>query len=328
MAVQGSVTALNLVAGAGILGNVGGVALLANANLANNITVYTSTTPVSQFAGILSSGTLVLTANTMANLQILSANLVPAFTNRTPSAYSGAYGVGPFTAVVANRANEIMGNGDLGKFQQTLGAADGLVNTTNILVKSAKNATDANVVAGYSGADNQITGGVSGVSQAFTALSVDLGRMGALIDFANLENLGNPSALLRQMGNLSTTLPSFTAALIAGGLTTTQVEVINTLQLTETLEKIVYQAMTQVTGTDLAQVLKFLRVTTPGIETMADLLNPYKLFPVSFQTLTAPTSNGLRGIFVNSVGSVNQNLATTLPQNVLAPLQGNPVQPL
>lgn len=332
MAVQGSVTALNLIAGAGILGNVGGVTLAANTDLANNIAIYTSTTPVSQFINILATGIgngMVLSNAAIANLQILSSNLVPAFTDVVPTAYAVAYGTTTrFTTTVANRASTIMGNGDLGKFQQTLGAADSLVNTTNILVKSSKNGTDANVVAGYTGADNQITGGVSGVSQAFTALSADLGRLGTLIDLANLDNLGNPSSLLTQIGNLSTTLPSFTSALIAGGLTNNDVENINLLQFTETIEKIVYQAMTQVTGTDLAQVLKYLGVTTPGIETMADLLNPYKLFPLSFQTLTAPTRNGLRGIFVNSTGSVNQNLATTLPASVLAPLQGNPVQPL
>ena len=330
MSAQGTTTALNLIAGAGILGNVGGVALAANAALANNIAVYTSTTPASQFINILATGIgngMVLSNAAIANLQILSSNLVPAFTDVTPTAYAANYSTtARFTSYISARAAQLMGNGDFGKFQQILGSADGLVTTTNILIKSAKNATDANVVIGYTGADNQITGGISGVSQAFGALSVDLGRLGALIDFTNLDNLGNPSALIRQLGNLSTSLPSFTSALIAGGLTNTQVENIGSLQFTEVIEKIVYQAMTQVTGSDLVQVLKFLRVTTVGIETMADLLNPYKLFPTSFQTLTAPTSNGLRGIFVNSTGSVNQNLATTLPQNVLAPLQGNPVQ--
>jgi len=330
MAVQGTTTALNLIAGAGILGNVGGITLAANVALANNIAIYTTTLPVSQFLNILATGNSMVLGNAaIANLQILSSNLVPAFTDVTPATYAAIYGTADrFTSTISTRASTIMGNGDLGKFQQTLGAADGLVSTTNILVKSSKNATDANVVTGYTGADNQITGGISGVSQAFSALSLDLGRLGTLIDLANLDNLGNPSALIRQMGNLSTTLPSFTSALLAGGLTTTQVENISSLQFTEIIEKIVYQAMTQVTGSDLSQVLKFLGVTTPGIETMADLLNPYKLFPTSFQTLTAPTRNGLRGIFVNSTGSVNQNLATTLPASVLAPLQGNPVRPL
>lgn len=84
--------------------------------------------------------------------------------------------------------------------------------------------------------------------------------------------------------------------------------------------------MTTVTGNDLAQILKILRVTTPGIITMADLLNPYKLFPRSYITLTAPTASGLRGIYTDTAGSVNSNLATSLPASVLAPLEGNPLQ--
>ena len=41
----------------------------------------------------------------------------------------------------------------------------------------------------------------------------------------------------------------------------------------------------------LQDVLDILDCTTPGIETMADLLNPVKLFPTSFSSLTLPTPN-------------------------------------
>jgi hypothetical protein len=59
---------------------------------------------------------------------------------------------------------------------------------------------------------------------------------------------------------------------------------------------------------------------------MADLLNPIKIFPRSYNTLTAPTANGLRGIYINSAGAVNSRLETELPASVLAPLTGNPLQ--
>jgi hypothetical protein len=61
---------------------------------------------------------------------------------------------------------------------------------------------------------------------------------------------------------------------------------------------------------------------------MADLLNPVKMFPRSFNTLTAPTANGLRGIYIDSTGAVNTRLETELPNSVLAPLTGNPLQDL
>jgi hypothetical protein len=81
-----------------------------------------------------------------------------------------------------------------------------------------------------------------------------------------------------------------------------------------------YQAMTQITGTDLVQILTVFGVTTTGIETMADLLNPYKLFPLSFQSLTAPSPNGPIAIYVNDIGSVNTQLSTELPPYVLSSL--------
>jgi hypothetical protein len=61
-------------------------------------------------------------------------------------------------------------------------------------------------------------------------------------------------------------------------------------------------------------------VTTVGIATMADLLNPVKLFPNSFQSLTVPTKYGSRGIYTNSSGSANQNLLTELPEYVMSSL--------
>ena len=81
-----------------------------------------------------------------------------------------------------------------------------------------------------------------------------------------------------------------------------------------------YLAMTKITGNDLTQVLTALNVTTVGIETMADLLNPLKLFPNSYQSLTAPTATGPVFIYVNSTGSVNTELTTQLPPYVVSSL--------
>jgi hypothetical protein len=81
-----------------------------------------------------------------------------------------------------------------------------------------------------------------------------------------------------------------------------------------------YTAMTQIQGQDLAQILTLLKVTTAGIDTMADLLNPVKLFPNSYQSLTLKTSVGPRAIYINSEGTVNSNLREELPPYVLSNL--------
>ena len=80
--------------------------------------------------------------------------------------------------------------------------------------------------------------------------------------------------------------------------------------------------MTLITGNDLAQILSVLKVTTVGITTMADLLNPVKLFPNSFQSLTVSGTAFKRSIpiYVNSSGSVNETLKTELPPYVLSSL--------
>ena len=48
-------------------------------------------------------------------------------------------------------------------------------------------------------------------------------------------------------------------------------------------------------GQDLNDILVSLNCKTAGIESLADLLNPIKLFPNSYQTLTVPVYNTVGG---------------------------------
>ena len=97
-----------------------------------------------------------------------------------------------------------------------------------------------------------------------------------------------------------------------------QIRIAPNATVTDSVQKTMYLAMTQITGNALTQILQLLGVTTAGITTMADLLNPVKLFPNSFQTLTVTTKNGPRAIYTNSTGSVNTNLIQSLPPYVLS----------
>jgi hypothetical protein len=230
------------------------------------------------------------------------------------------------TATITTQSSDILGAGDLGKFEQVFNASGGYQQQANQFIKSTLNATDPNVVTGFTSQDNTITGGFSDVTQAFAAFGADVAQLGVLIDLNNLNNLGNPAALLEQIATLGNPTPGLTTALLDAGISQDAIDNIGTTAFTPVEQKLIYQAMTTVTGNDLTQVLKILRVTTAGIVTMTDLLNPYKIFPRSYITLTAPTASGLRGIYVDTAGSVNSNLATTLPASVLAPLEGNPLQ--
>jgi hypothetical protein len=319
MAVLGTLSSVNLIAGAGILGNVGGVPISANSSVSSNISAYTSVAIVSRFAALVATG--------YVPLNIVSGTF-PALTNSIPTAFQGNLGTATLTSTITTEVNNLLGNGDIGKFAQVLSAAQGYVSQTNRLIKTTLNATSANNVTGFTTQDNLSTGGLSGVSQAFAAFGADLAQLGFLIDMNNLNNLGSPAALLRQIGTIASTTPALNTALLNAGLPADLVDAPDTAQYTDQQQRLIYQAMTQVTGESLAQILRLLRVSTPGIATMADLLNPVKILPRSYNTLTAPTANGLRGIYINEAGAVNTRLETELPASVLAPLTGNPLQNL
>jgi len=68
----------------------------------------------------------------------------------------------------------------------------------------------------------------------------------------------------------------------------------------------------------LQDVLDILDCTTPGIETMADLLNPVKLFPTSFSSLTLPTPDGPVLIY-DETGAVNSVIAPILNSGSVSP---------
>jgi hypothetical protein len=319
MAVLGTLSSVNLIAGAGILGNVGGVPISANSSVSSNISAYTSVAIVSRFAALVATG--------YVPLNIVSGTF-PALTNSIPTAFQGNLGTATLTSTITTEVNNLLGNGDIGKFAQVLSAAQGYVNQTNRLIKTTLNATSANNVTGFTTQDNLSTGGMSGISQAFAALGADLAQLGFLIDMNNLNNLGSPAALLRQIGTIASTTPALNTALLNAGLPADLVDAPDTAQYTDQQQRLIYQAMTKVTGEPLAQILRLLRVSTPGIATMADLLDPVKILPRSYNTLTAPTANGLRGIYINEAGAVNTRLETELPASVLAPLTGNPLQNL
>jgi hypothetical protein len=170
--------------------------------------------------------------------------------------------------------------------------------------------------------NNMITGGVTTINLATTSFGQDLINLGRLINLNDLNNLGSPLALVQQIYSITGTIPVVSIYFTAIGVPTDIVLNLTnpTVAVTDAIQSLMYRAMTQITGNNLAQILSVLGVTTVGITTMADLLNPVKLFPNSFQSLTVPTKWGARAIYTNSSGSVNTNLETELPPYVMSSL--------
>jgi len=321
----GQLSSVNLIAAAGILGNVGGVPIAANATAVTSISNYDELSVIAQFANVKLTGNSLLSSSTLISLNNLASNTFPVVTNAVPSAYIGSLGnttINGFTSVIENEINTIMGFGDLGKFEQMFALCDAYVITTNLLVNSARNANSATANSTYVTQDNTVTGGLSQISQAFSEFGDDLIALGYSVDLTQLPNLGSPQALLQQIYSRTGGSSELNTALLNAGLDQVLLSNLGTTSMTDEQQKIAFNVMSKITGGALLQILRLLKVNTRGLVTLADLLNPVKMFPKSFNTLTAPTINGLRGIYINSSGAVNTKLETELPSDVLAPLRG------
>lgn len=323
--VIGQLSSVNLIAAAGMLGNIGGVPISANTAVVASISDYNALNVVVQFGNVRSLANSVLSGNTLVSLNNLASNTFPAVTNSIPSAYISSLGnttINGFSGTISSDINGIMGGGDLSKFEQVFVLSDSYAITTNLLINSARNANNASSNSTYVSQDVTVTGGLSQISQAFSDFGDDLIALGYAIDLTQLPNLGSPQALLQQIYSRTGGSSELNTALLNAGISQTVLSNLSTVSMTDEQQKIAFNVMSKITGGALLQILRLLRVNTRGLVTLADLLNPVKMFPKSFNTLTAPTANGLRGIYINSSGAVNTKLETELPANVLAPLRG------
>ncbi len=326
MSCGGPLSPVSSIAGAGLLPGAAsvpglGAGLGVNAGLTSALGSFGSLPITGQFSDIVTSATGALGGGTLDSLRTLGAGTFPALTNAIPGGFASALSAvapggmasGGFTGLIGSMSSGIMGGGDLSQFGQIFNSAQGFVGQANQLVNSSLNIGDLASTFGpiTGGMDNLMTGGFSQVSEAFGALGSDMGKLGSLIDMNNLPNLGDPSALVKQLSNVGGIVPGVESALRSAGLDSS---LLNNLaggglsNISDSANKLLYEGMTKVTGSDLAQVKSILGVTTPNISNMADLLNPAKILPTSFPTLTMPTPDGLRGIYASVSGTVNSNI--------------------
>lgn len=300
-----TLTPLQLIAGASLLQNQG---LVVAPALTAAIATY-SATPLM---------TAYLAAEALdPSIATLGAALTPALSNSVPAAYS-SLGT-QMTSVILAQAFKDFGSGDISKFVQALNLALAYSENTNLFINSAVN-SQTYLAGTFTSTSDMITGDVTKVNLSTPAFGGDLVKLGALINLDNLAALGSPLVLIQRIVQLTGNVPVLNLLLLAEGVGEDIVLNLTNpdLSVSDSIQRLMYQAMTKVTGTDLAQILKVLKITTAGISTMADLLNPVKIFPNSFQSLTVPTSAGLRAIYVNDTGSVNTVLETLLPDYVIA----------
>ena len=149
----------------------------------------------------------------------------------------------------------------------------------------------------YSNMDDLITGDITGVSVATTIFGQDLITSGKAISLQSIATFGLPSNLLMTLQKNNALTKSVSLALIASGITVSELNDIISLAvpISKEQERKIYGAFGIILGQDLKDILVSLNCKTVGIESLADLLNPIKLFPNSYQTLTVPIYNTVGG---------------------------------
>jgi len=176
----------------------------------------------------------------------------------------------------------------------------------------------------YSNMDDLITGDITGVSVATTLFGQDLITSGKAINLRSIATFGLPSNLLLTLQENNAISNSVSLALIASELTTSELNNILTLAepASKEQERKIYGAFSIIVGQDLKDILVSLNCKTVGLESLCDLLNPQKLFPNSYETLTVPVYNTVGGpanskiyypIYTN--GGVNSNLRSPSATN-------------
>lgn len=307
-----ALSALQLNAANGLLQNEG---LIVNPKMLSVMTQY-ATTPLIQplLTTMLVGNGNILSSNTISTLTTLGIGTVPALADSAPYANIPA-SVRGFTGTLANTAYVYLGSGNLNKFVQVWNQAQGYVSQTNYYIEASA-ATQVALAPTFTNMNDLSSGGITEITTDPQALGNDLTNLGQLINLADLGNWGTPLALIEQLVNLTNLVPPpLQVAFVALGIDATiAVNLSNsTSSVTDTIQRRMWQALQNITGDSLAQILQLLEVTTVNIETAADLLNPMKILPNSYLTLRTPTVNGFVPIYLNTTGSVNPTLATELP---------------
>jgi len=298
---NGQYSSVMLIATDGLLQNQG---INVSGNLTVAINAYANTTAVSSYLDILSTAFAnvgvandQITTSTFSSIQALAANTFPAITDAVPAAYAANLVIGNattgFSGLVTTQANLVLGSGDISIFAQVYSLCQGYISQNNPIINTVKNSTS--LAPTFTNMNSLSTGGISDINRVLPVFGEDLLKLDQAWDLTRLIYYGFPSALLFQMAKAGGLLPEFTAKLDAAGLPTEELNAILTgTSATTQAEGIIYQAMLDTTGSTLDQVKTILDVTTLNLTTMADLLNPVRTLPNSYQQLTiqAPTGGG------------------------------------
>lgn len=223
-----------------------------------------------------------------------SAAYLPA-TGDSISDYDEYFSNG-FVATVARQAYYEMWSGQFTQYNcivNSFSQASSFKDSQNSDIASFVN-TKTFMSGVYSNINDLTTSDIAGVNLAFNVWGNDLINSGRSINLLEIAKFGLPSVLLRNLQLNNVVTEAVSLALIYSELNPIEISSILSSGYTPTVEqeRKIYRAFLLVSGDDLHDssrgVMYGLNCKTTGIETLADLLNPLKLFPNSYNSLTLP----------------------------------------
>lgn len=168
----------------------------------------------------------------------------------------------------------------------------------------------------YSNINDLTTSDIAGVNLAFQDFGYDLINLGKSLDLSTIYLFGLPSKFILNLQATNALTDAVKLALLYSDLTTSELDNIltPTYAPSVTQENKLYTALTLIQGQDLADVKVILNCATDGLESLADLINPQKMFPNSYASLTIPeynteTLSSKNYKFIYSGNGVNTDIA-------------------
>lgn len=162
-------------------------------------------------------------------------------------------------------------------------------NTQNINIGTFQN-SKTYLSGNYSNINDLTSSDVSGVSLAFKDFGNECIALGKAVDLSQIHKFGMPSVLLRTLQNCNALTEALRLALLLSELTVTEISSILESDYIPTAEqeRKIYQAFISITEDDLRAICTIINCTTPNLRSLADLLEPRKMFPTTFPSLTVP----------------------------------------
>lgn len=181
--------------------------------------------------------------------------------------------------------------GSYNDFIHSINVCESKKNQMNSVINSLGNSV--NYLGGvFSNMNDLITGDITGVSLSTFYWGQDLIASGRVLDLGMIDSFGNPQTLLMIIYKNQALTKALNLALLSAGFTSTEIQnFCNGIPATTEQLKLIYGAFSVILGQDLTDICVPLNCQTKGLRSLVDLLDPKRLFPNSYTSLTYPVYN-------------------------------------